>query len=406
MKAEFSPSLIEGTVYAPSSKSIAQRYVAAALLSAGESVIRHFPNSEDPFYARKMAEALGATIWLSKNTLTVKGGFPNNHLHGIRAPQQELFAGESGFAARLFLPIAALHDGEKRMNGSGTLLKRPFEQSRYYLEPFGVEVKTSDGKLPVATLGQLRAGNAELSAEQSSQFLSGLLMALPRCLGDSQLTITALNSRPYVDLTLSIMQQFGVTVKENNETFYIKGGQRYKPQEVSVDGDWSGAVPLLIAGALCAENGLLVKDINLNLPQADQSILEVFDRAKINYTRNENSVKVFASKVNAFEFDATQCPDLIPCVAALAAFGNGVSILKGAKRLLTKESNRASAIVEEFSKSGIRVVLRGDELIVYPGHVRPALWNSHKDHRIVMAGAIFGLAGAKTLIQQAECISK
>jgi 3-phosphoshikimate 1-carboxyvinyltransferase len=202
------------------------------------------------------------------------------------------------------------------------------------------------------------------------------------------------------------MNLFGVTVKENDQTFIIKGGQRYKPQEVSVDGDWSGAVVLLIIGALCAENGLLVRDINLNLPQADQAILQIFDRAKVDYTLNENSVKVFASQIQAFDFDATQCPDLIPCVAAMAAFGNGISTIKGARRLMVKESNRAGAIVEEFAKSGIRVVLRGDELIVYPGHARPAIWNSHKDHRMVMAAAVFGLAGAKTMVQNADCISK
>ncbi|MFM9423112.1 MAG: 3-phosphoshikimate 1-carboxyvinyltransferase [Bacteroidota bacterium] len=406
MKVEFSPSLVEGTIYAPASKSIAQRYVAAALLASGETTIRHYPNSEDPFYARKMAESLGATVWMSKNTLTIKGGFPNNHLHGIRAPQSELFAGESGFAARLFLPIAALHDGEKKMDGAGTLLNRPFEQSRYYLEPFGVSVNTSNGKLPVTTLGQLKGGEAELSAEQSSQFLSGLLMALPRCTSDSKITLSVVNSRPYIDLTIAVMNLFGVTVKENDQTFIIKGGQRYKPQEVSVDGDWSGAVVLLIIGALCAENGLLVRDINLNLPQADQAILQIFDRAKVDYTLNENSVKVFASQIQAFDFDATQCPDLIPCVAAMAAFGNGISTIKGARRLVVKESNRAGAIVEEFAKSGIRVVLRGDDLIVYPGHARPAIWNSHKDHRMVMAAAVFGLAGAKTMVQNADCISK
>jgi len=202
------------------------------------------------------------------------------------------------------------------------------------------------------------------------------------------------------------MNQFGVTIKENDQTFFIKGGRRYKPQEVSVDGDWSGAAVLLIIGALCAENGLLVRNINLDLPQADQAILHVFDLAQVDYTRNENSVKVFASTIHAFEFDATQCPDLIPCIAAMASFGNGITTIRGAKRLVVKESNRAGAIVEEFAKSGIRVIVRGDEMMVYPGHARPAIWNSHKDHRMVMAASIFGLAGAKTLVQNADCISK
>jgi 3-phosphoshikimate 1-carboxyvinyltransferase len=128
--------------------------------------------------------------------------------------------------------------------------------------------------------------------------------------------------------------------------------------------------------------------------------------AKVKYTQNENSVKVFASTIHAFDFDATHCPDLFPCLAVLASFGNGVSTLKGAKRLHVKESNRATAIVEEFAKSGIRVVVRGDDMMIYPGHARPAVWNVHKDHRMVMAGALFGLAGAKTVLQNPEVISK
>jgi len=406
VKIEILPSEISGTVSAPASKSIAQRYVAAALLAAGETTIRHYPNSEDPFHARKLAEALGAIVQLSKNTLTIKGGFPANEIHDIRSPQKNLFAGESGFASRLFVPIAALHNSEKVLNGTGTLLNRPFFEFDSYLNPFGVTVSTNEGKLPLTFSGQLTAGKAELSAANSSQFLSGMLMALPRCTGDSELVITELNSKPYIDLTLAVMKMFGVAVKEEEGTYFIKGSQKYKPQDVSVDGDWSGAVPLLIAGALTATEGLLVKNLNTRLPQADQAILEVFDLAKVKYTQNENSVKVFASTIQAFDFDATHCPDLFPCLAVLASFGNGVSTLKGAKRLLVKESNRANAIVEEFAKSGIRVIVRGDDMMIYPGHARPAVWNVHKDHRMVMAGALFGIAGAKTVLQNPEVISK
>ena len=406
MKAEFTPSDIKGVVSAPASKSIAQRYVAAALMAPGESTIRQYPNSEDPFHARKLVEALGATVSVSKNLLSIKGGYPAYELHGIRKPGNEFLAGESGFAARLFAPIISLSGGEKKLTGKGTLLNRPVHEFESYLSPFGVQVEMTDRKLPVTLRGQLQSGEAELSAEHSSQFLSGLLMALPRCSGDSRITVSALASRPYIDLTLAVMKSFGVQIKEEGNTFLIRGSQRYKPQDVTVDGDWSGAVPLLIIGALCAEEGLLVKGINTRLPQADQAILDVFKLAEIDFTQNEQSVKVFASQVQAFEFDATHCPDLFPCIAALAAFGNGVSTIKGAKRLVTKESNRASAIVEEFSKSGIRVVVRGDDMMVYPGHARPAHWNSHRDHRMVMAAAIFGLAGAKTTVQNSEAIGK
>lgn len=406
MKAEFTPSEIKGVVIAPASKSIAQRYVAAALMAPGESTIRQYPNSEDPFHARKLIEALGATVSVSKNLLSVKGGYPAFELHGIRKPSDQLFAGESGFAARLFAPIIALSGGEKTLTGKGTLLNRPVTEFESYLSPFGVQVEMTDGKLPAVLKGQLHAGEAELSAAQSSQFLSGMLMALPRCTGDSKITVTELASRPYIDLTIAVMKSFGVSVKEEGNSFIIRGSQRYKPQDVTVDGDWSGAVPLLIIGALCAEEGLLVKGINTRLPQADQAILDVFKLAEVDFTQNEHSVKVFASPIQAFEFDATHCPDLFPCIAALAAFGNGVSTIKGAKRLITKESNRASAIVEEFSKSGIRVVVRGDDMIIYPGHARPANWNSHRDHRMVMAAAIFGVAGAKTTVQNSEAIGK
>jgi 3-phosphoshikimate 1-carboxyvinyltransferase len=178
------------------------------------------------------------------------------------------------------------------------------------------------------------------------------------------------------------------------------------PQKLRVPGDWSGAAFLLVAGALCAENGLTVTNIDTEITQADSAILDALKLAGVRMEIAPDGVKVFASDIRAFEFDANECPDLFPPLAAMAAFADGVSTIYGVKRLIHKESNRGKTLQQEFAKANIRIVLRDDEMKIYPAPVRRAVINSHQDHRIAMAAAILGLAGDRMTIRGAECVSK
>jgi len=408
MKREVYPSILKGTVKAPGSKSIAQRLAAAALLSGGETIIRDYPNSADCLAALEVIQSLGAVVEKSGNDVFIKGGFPHNADSKIKNPKGDIFCGESGLSSRLFTPLAALYDARIAVNGSGSLLSRPFTEFDKVIPALGAECTTNNGLLPILVKGPLKGGKAKLDGALSSQFLTGLLMSLPLAENDTVLEVSNLTSKPYVLMTIEVMKLFGVEVKHSNyERFEIKANQKYKSQEVTVPGDWSGAAFLLVAGALCSgEEGIVISNLDRNITQADNRILEALTLAGVSFVIHKDEVQVFESDIKAFEFDATECPDLVPPLVALAAFADGVSSIRGAKRLIHKESNRAKALQEEFTKANVRVVLRDDELKVYPSPIRKAILNSHNDHRIVMAASLLGLAGDKTIVAGAECVAK
>ncbi|MFZ4783983.1 MAG: 3-phosphoshikimate 1-carboxyvinyltransferase [Flavobacteriales bacterium] len=407
MKKDVFPSVLNGRVAAPGSKSIAQRLAAVALLSEGESIIHHYPESDDCVVAMEVVKALGAVVEKSGNRTSIKGGFPFNDSSRIRNPKSILHCGESGLASRMFTPIASLYSEQITIQGSGSLITRPFTEYDRVLPLLGAQCQTTNGLLPLIVDGPLRGGKVELDGSLSSQFLTGLLLALPLAQNDSELIVLNLKSKPYVQMTLEIMAKSGIEVRnENFQRFCIKGNQRYRSLDMEVPGDWSGAAFLLVAGALCAENGITIENLNRDITQADSRILEALTLAGVSFQIQKNEVTVHQSEIKWFDFDATECPDLMPPLVALAAFADGVSTIKGAKRLVHKESNRAKALMEEFAKSSVRVVMRDDELKVYPSPVRKAILNSHNDHRIAMAAAMLGLAGDRTTVAGAECVAK
>ncbi len=408
MKVDVFPSSLSGAVDAPGSKSIAQRMVAAALLAKGESTIANYPDSADCATALSVAQNLGAIITRTPQVVKIKGGFPNSFHADIRNPKKTIDCGESGLASRLFTPIAALHKEAITVNGEGSLLTRPFQEFEIALPPLGAKVDTTNGHLPLTVKGPLVGGHVVLDGGISSQFITGLLMALPRASKPSEVVVKNVTSTPYLQMTLEVLKQFEVKVKHKNfETFTIDAAQTYVPQNIAVPGDWSGAAFLLVAAALCADAGkVVINNLSTTITQADAQILNVLEMAGITATKTKDSYSVQAATVNAFEFDANQCPDLFPPLAALAAFANGVSTIYGIKRLVHKESNRAKVLQEEFAKANIRIVLRDDEMKIYPSGIRPAIINAHNDHRIAMAAALLGLGGAKMTIKGAECVAK
>jgi 3-phosphoshikimate 1-carboxyvinyltransferase len=233
-------------------------------------------------------------------------------------------------------------------------------------------------------------------------------MALPRSAKESEVVVKNVTSTPYLQMTLEVLKQFEVKVKHKNfETFNIDAAQTYVPQNIAVPGDWSGAAFLMVAAALCADGSeVVINNLSTTITQADAQIVKVLELAGIAVIKTKDSFHIQSATVNAFEFDANQCPDLFPPLAALAAFANSVSTIYGIKRLVHKESNRAKVLQEEFAKANIRITLRDDEMKIYPSAIRPAIINAHNDHRIAMAAAILGLAGAKMTIKGAECVAK
>jgi 3-phosphoshikimate 1-carboxyvinyltransferase len=399
------PSTVKGSVLAPASKSMMQRAIAAALLVEGTTTILNPTFCNDSLAALGVIEALGAKVTRGKNEVIVLGGMNPPGSGTV------LNCGESGLAIRMFSPIASLWSGELTLTGEGSLLSRPVSMIKEPLQKLGVHVVTADGFPPLKVKGPLLGGDAEVDGSVSSQFLTGLLMALPKAAGDSRLTVKNLKSTPYIDMTLALLDAFGVQVRHRNyETFFIKGSQSYacKNEGYWVEGDWSGAAFLLAAGALAAgANSLTVAGLDTSSPQADRRILDALAAAGALVEMAGNSVTVRKSKLKGFHFDARHCPDLFPPLAALACNCEGTSIIMGVERLAHKESNRAMALEKEFSALGAAIRIVGNQMEIVGGKLSGGVVYSHNDHRIAMAAAVAALnAQEGVTIHGDECVAK
>lgn len=402
MQVTISPGAISGTVTANPSKSAMQRAVAAALLSNGTSIIRNPGLSNDCLAALDVAGKLGAVIKRNEDhiEITSKGVFPSTE-------NKEINCGESGLGIRMFTPIAALSDQAITINGHGSLTTRPMDFFEEVLPQLDVKCTTREGKLPLNIQGPLKAKNITIDGSLSSQFLTGLLMAYGAVAEDVTITVKDLKSKPYIALTLQLMEQFGVQVKEEQfEQFHFGKRQAYKAGEYTVEGDWSGAAFLLVAAAVAGKAE--VHHLNTQSAQSDKAILEALEKAGAALLPGVFTVIVEKNKLQAFDFDATDCPDLFPPLVALAANCEGTTKIIGVNRLAHKESDRGKTLQEEFGKMGIAIDLHGDEMLVHGGTgIKGAVVSSHNDHRIAMACAVAALtADAPVTVEDAEAINK
>ncbi len=392
--------VLKGALNAPTSKSYAQRALAASLLTSGDSTLTNIEFCDDTLSAAKSIEILGAELTrVDESTLKVRGG--------LNPRGSELFIGESGLATRLFTPIASLFDGEITITGHGSILSRPMTMMIEPLRALGVEVYDSNGYLPFGVRGPLRGGEIRVDGSVSSQFISGLLFALPCAACDSRLFVDGAVSLPYIDMTIETAHRFGVEIENHDyQEFVISGGQSYVATDFNVEGDWSSVSTLLVGGAIAGE--VTIHNMNMESKQADRAICDALRSSGAYLRSTGGSLTVAQRPLTAFEFDATQCPDLFPALVALAAAGDGVSTLKGCKRLTHKESNRALTLQEEYSKVGIEVELVGDDVMkVRGGDISSAVVSSHNDHRIAMSLAVTALRSDSQIeIHDAESVNK
>jgi 3-phosphoshikimate 1-carboxyvinyltransferase len=393
------PSHITGTVAAPPSKSLTQRAVAAGLLARGTTVIRYPSFCNDSLAAIRMAETLGARISTADDIITVQTGlrpvYPVN-----------LHCGESGLALRMFAPIATLINPLVTITGEGSLAGRPVNMITDALSQLGVTVVSNGGFLPLKLMGRIRGRNAVIDGSSGSQLLTGLLMAMPVLDSDTEITVKNLKSKPYISLTLQLLSDFGISVENHDfKRFFIRGNQSYRAHEYTVEGDWSGAAFLLVAGAIAGN--VTVSNLNINSMQADRAIMQALDDAGCRLTENATGLNIAKSELRAFTFDATDCPDLFPPLAALSSYCMGVSRIKGVGRLAHKESNRARAIAEVLGALNISARVEGDEMFIEGGGVRGAVVSSHNDHRIAMMAAVMALtATGEVTITGGESVAK
>lgn len=407
MIVKVQPSKISGYVHAPASKSSMQRACAAALVRKGESIIRNPGKSNDDIAGLNVIQTLGAEIYdLEDGSLKIISD-------GVDPISSSVNNGEAGLGIRMFTPIVALSKKEMLINGEGSLLTRPMDFFDDVLPKLDVKILSNNGKLPIKLKGPLQPKDIEIDGSLSSQFLTGLLLAYAAVNAKNvTIKVNNLKSKPYVDLTLSVMESFLLKVPENNnyESFYFDENPDTSESDFvdyTVEGDWSGGAFLLVAGAVAGN--IQVAGLDIASTQADKKVLEALKDCNADITIGSTEINITSNKkLNAFEFDATDCPDLFPPLAALAANCTGTTKITGVHRLTHKESNRALTIQEELGKMNIKVELNDNVMLIEGSeNINAAKVYSHHDHRIAMMNAVLALnANGETIIEVAEAVKK
>lgn len=405
MKVNIQPTVLKGIIQAPASKSSMQRACAAALVAKGISEIHNPGHSNDDKAAMDIVSRLGAKLEEQAADLLKVSS------EGIQPVAPFIDCGESGLSIRMFTPLVALSDKEITIKGSGSLVTRPMDFFDEILPQLGVKVKTQQGKLPLVIQGPLKPADISVDGSLSSQFLTGLLLAYAAA-GASNVSIHVnnLKSRPYIDLTLDVMKRFGLKTPENRDykEFYFDNSAA--PAEdvhhYTVEGDWSGGAFLLVAGAIAGP--ITVRGLDIASTQADKAIVQALMQANAGIAIDAKEIQLHPAELSAFEFDATDCPDLFPPLVALAAYCKGITQIKGVSRLAHKESDRGLTLQEEFGKMGITIHLDGDIMRIEGGKgLKGAAVSSRHDHRIAMACAVAALkATGETSIEHAEAVNK
>ena len=394
---------LRGEVIPPCSKSYAQRALAAALLASGRTTLRGIELCRDTRSAIEAIRTLGARVEIKDdNTLIIDGG--------LKPAANGLNVGESGLAARLFTPIAALSDRAMIIEGEGTLRHRPMAMMVEPLRALGVEVRDGGGRLPIEVHGPIKGGRVVVDGSISSQFITGLLIALPAAKSDTTIEVRNAVSTPYIDMTLETLERFGVEIMHNEgdySEFYVEGNQELKPVDYTIESDWSAAAFIMVAAAIAGE--VTVRNISTLSRQADTLVCRALERAGASIIIEEGAITVAHRPLEAFTFDATNSPDLFPALVALAAAADGVSTIRGIERLRGKESDRGEVLREEYRKLGIEIELDYEENImrVVGGKPHAAEVDSHDDHRIAMSLAITALRIEDEVeIRNRECVAK
>ncbi len=387
MQAIINPGNIQGTVSLPASKSMMQRVCACALLHKGKTKVTNPGNSNDDKAAISIIQKLGATVdCISDNAIEIIS-------NGVAPQSASIDCMESGLSARLFIPVAALSTKGVTITGSGSLLQRPMTEYIRLLPELGVTVIAAGEGLPLSVEGPLTPANITLNGSMSSQFLSGLLMAFAFTATEPvTINVTNLNSKPYIDLTIQVLQQFGKFVQHYNYQSFTISPAIPNTQDVNIEieADWSAAANFIVARAITGAD-VQLNNLNYQSTQADKAILNVVTDTK-----------------DAFDFDATNCPDLFPVLSIYAACCHGESSITGLHRLVHKESNRIETIMAMLDSLGVTYLIEDDTLTIQGGQIfNGCTIQAYNDHRIVMAGAIAALtAKGPVTIQGTEAVSK
>jgi 3-phosphoshikimate 1-carboxyvinyltransferase len=402
-------SSINATIRMPGSKSITHRALIAASLANGESLLKGFLTSKDTFYTVNALRELGVEISIAGKNITISGlggKFP------VAADRKKIFLGNSGTSYRLLLSTISLARGEYILTGTPRMYKRPIGDLAKALKKLGVEVtyirKAEFPPLFIKAKG-IHGGKVQMPINKSSQYVSSLLLAGPYTKKDLEIEITGqLVSRPYVDITLDVMERFGVQVdRDRYSCFKVPAGYGYLPCQFSIEGDVSAASYFWAAAAVTSGTVTTENIKPYTTKQGDIAFLDVLEEMGCRIERKNDCVSVHGEVLSAVEVDMRAMPDMVPTFAAIALFAEGETAIRNVSHLRYKESDRLRAIAVEWSRLGGRVRELADGLIIYGGRgLLGATMASHNDHRLAMSLAVVGLKVPGITIKDENCVNK
>lgn len=400
-KVSINPKSLKGEIKIPPSKSMSHRAIICAALAEGKSVVSNLIFSKDIEASIGAMEALSAKFTRGEDFLEVEG------IKEIKNKEATIDCNESGSTIRFMIPIAAALSAKASFVGQGRLVERPLDLYAEAFEKKNMAYNYS-GRLPFEVNSQLKSGRYQIRGDVSSQFISGLLFALPLLDGKSQIDIIGkFESKAYVDLTLSALADFKIDIKKGEKNSYIiEGSQKYIAKDYRVEGDYSQGAFWLVAG--CIGEGLLCKDLNSSSLQGDKEVVDILKRMGADIEISKNEISISRSDTKGTIIDAAECPDLIPVLCVLAALSEGESRVINGQRLRIKESDRIKSTVSELSKLGADIVETEDGMIINGKKMldggQVSSWN---DHRIAMALAIASIrCKDKVVIDGSDSVSK
>ena len=409
MIIEIKPEETGGEIQIPPSKSISHRAVFAASLANGTSRITNIMLSDDIKATIEAARSFGAEIIAEPE----EDGLFTLMITGTPEPRTRdclIDCGESGSPVRFLIPLAAVDADNTVITGGGRLPERPLGPIVRILKEQGFSVDQGEKELPLIMSGELKSGRFELPGDVSSQFITGLMLALPLLEGDSEIVLTTpLDSRPYVEITIDILAKFGIEIQERSDrVYFIEGSQAYKPNSLEVEGDFSQAAFWLVNGTINKET------VCLGLPehsvQGDYAVIDILRRtdASIEWDPKRRAWIATPEPTRSFRLDAADIPDLVPVLSVAAALSPGKTEIHNAARLRRKESDRLESVRQMLAAFGASCTATAVGLIIEGGScLTGADIKSYSDHRVAMAAAIAsGRASDPVFIDHAECVSK
>lgn len=410
MNIEIKPEETGGNIYIPPSKSISHRAIIAASLANGRSRIDHVLLSEDVKATLEAVKLIGAEIEAEQET---EDGLFTLFITGNPEPQTHdalIDCEESGSTLRFLIPIIAIDAENTVLIGKGRLPDRPLQPYFDIFDSQGFEYEVDDKYLPLILNGELEPGEFKLKGDISSQFITGLLFALPLLDGDSRIILTTeLESRPYVNLTLKVLSEFGINIEEvSDREFFIPGDQNYRPTSMIINGDYSQAAFWFVNGLINKET--ILKDLSDKTFQGDFMITSIINDngGNVIYNSQRNDWTSSPAKFKAFNVNVSDHPDLVPILAIAAGLAEGTSRISGINRLKYKESNRVKSTLAMLDSYGISGYTEDDTLVIEgKDYFTGGTVDSFGDHRIAIAAAIgSGRATGDVIITEAQCVNK